>query len=158
MADNSVLKHGPEPKKGSSGASKPPVSEPMAGGMGEDLTKLAARLKIIEERYSELRKKLMLIEQNMLSHHKKAMGEIKVLHSEITDTNSKINEIQEKILLIVKELRLTAKREDIDVMKKYVELWNPMRFITKEQVENIVEEVLGQKTSAGKTEKSPKDL
>ncbi|MBW3001942.1 hypothetical protein KY338_02140 [Candidatus Woesearchaeota archaeon] len=158
MADIHAPKPGAAPKTGMFGA-KPAVPEPMAGGAGDDVTKLAARLKISEERYSELRKKLLLIEQNMLSHHKKAMNEIKVLHSEITDINSKINEIQDRILLIIKELRLTAKREDIDVMKKYVELWNPMRFVTKEQVENIVQEILDQgNTASVKREKTPKDL
>jgi hypothetical protein len=157
MADIPASRPGEGPKPGMFGA-KPPAPESMGGGLSEDMTRLAARLKISEERYNELRKKLMLIEQNMISHHKKAMGEIKVLHSEITDVNSKINEIQDRILLIVKELRLTAKREDIDVMKKYVELWNPMRFVTKEQVESIVEEILNQGSSSVKREKSPKDL
>lgn len=157
MADIPASRPGEAPKGGMFGA-KPPSPEPVDSGLSEDMTRLAARLKISEERYNELRKKLMLIEQNMLSHHKKAMSEIKVLHSEITDVNSKINEIQDKILLIVKELRLTAKREDIDVMKKYVELWNPMRFVTKEQVENIVQEILNQDSDSIKREKSPKDL
>jgi hypothetical protein len=70
------------------------------------------------------------------------MNEVKVINSEITDINSKITEIQDRILLIIKELKLTAKKEDVDVMKRYVELWNPMRFVTKDQVEKIVREVL----------------
>jgi len=147
------------PKPGMFGA-KAPVPEQRGGTASEDITRLAARLKISEERYGELRKKLLLIEQNMLSHHKNAMSEIKVLHSEITDVNSKINEIQDRILLIVKELRLTAKREDIDVMKKYVELWNPMRFITRDQVENIVKEIIDSQSEPVKKKASdiPKGL
>ena len=146
------------PKQGMFGA-KAPMPE-QGGTASEDITRLAARLKISEERYGELRKKLLLIEQNMLSHHKNAMNEIKVLHSEITDVNSKINEIQDRILLIVKELRLTAKREDIDVMKKYVELWNPMRFITRDQVENIVKEIMDSQSVPVKKKSSdiPKGL
>ncbi|MBW3004362.1 hypothetical protein KY310_00835 [Candidatus Woesearchaeota archaeon] len=158
MADIPASKPGAEPRAGMFGG-KSPMPEPLGGRAEDDLTKVAARLKISEERYSELRKKLLLIEQNMLSHHKKAMNEIKILQSEITDINSKINEIQDRILLIVKELRLTAKREDIDVMKKYVELWNPMRFVTREQVENIVQELVDQGNSGTvKREKTPKDL
>ncbi len=158
MVDITAPKPGERPKAGMFGA-KPPIPEP-AMGRGEDITKLSARLKISEERYGELRKKLMLIEQNMLSHHKKAMNEIKVLHSEITDVNSKINEIQDRILLIVKELRLTAKREDIDVMKKYVELWNPLRFVTREQIENIVQEIMSSQNAPVKKKSSdiPKGL
>ncbi|MBW3014478.1 hypothetical protein KY335_04550, partial [Candidatus Woesearchaeota archaeon] len=51
----------------------------------DDMNKLSARLKISEERYNELRRKFLLIEQNMINNNKKAMNEIKVLNSEITD-------------------------------------------------------------------------
>ena len=125
---------------------------PETAPLAEDMTRLTARLKITEERYSELRKKLLLIEQNMLSHHKKEMNEIKLLNSDITEINSRINLIEDRILMIVKELKLAAKREDIAVMKKYVELWNPMRFATKEQVENIVREALGKEKEPAKKE------
>ncbi|MBW2973386.1 hypothetical protein KY346_03260 [Candidatus Woesearchaeota archaeon] len=139
---------------------KPPVdakregiaSMPEAAPITEDMTRLTARLKIAEERYGELRKKLLLIEQNMLSHHKKEMNEIKLLNSDITEINSRINMIEDRILMIVKELKLTARKEDIAVMKKYVELWNPMRFATKEQVENIVKEALGKEKEPAKKE------
>jgi len=60
--------------------------------------------------------------------------------------------IEDRILMIVKELKLTARKEDIAVMKKYVELWNPMRFATKEQVENIVKEALGKEKEPAKKE------
>jgi len=35
-------------------------------------------------------------------------------------------------------------------MKKYVELWNPMRFATKDQVEKMIEESLSKKEPAEK--------
>lgn len=156
------------PQAGPSGAgknlfgSKRPSPEPaFAGRAAEDITRLASRLKISEERYSDIRKKLLLIEQNMLSHHKKAMSEIRVLHSEITDINQKINEIQDRILLVIKELKLTAKKEDVDVMKRYVELWNPMRFVTRETVESVVRDVVSQILAGKKPEskqKLPKSL
>ena len=142
MVDIPGQKPPAEPKKGLFGGKAPAPVSPGPSMVEEDMNKLAARLKISEERYNELRRKIMLIEQNMINNHKKSLNEIKVLNSEITDLNSKITEIQDRILLIIKELKLTAKKEDVDVMKKYVELWNPMRFVTKDQVEKIVQEIL----------------
>lgn len=139
-----------EPKKGLFGGKVPAPVSPGPSMVEEDMNKLAARLKISEERYNELRRKILLIEQNMINNHKKSMNEIKVLNSEITDLNSKITEVQDRILLIIKELKLTAKKEDIDVMKKYVELWNPMRFVTKDQVEKIVKELMNGSEEAEK--------
>lgn len=150
MADLSQNKPGLEPRKGLFG-SKAPVPEPApANRLTEDMTSLAARLKISEERYNELRKKLLLIEQNMISNHKKAMNEVKMIDSDIAELHNKLNLMEERMILIVKELKLTAKKEDVDVMKKYVELWNPMRFATKDQVEKMIKESLSKKESPEK--------
>ena len=45
-------------------------------------------------------------------------------------------------------------------MKKYVELWNPMRFITRDQVENIVKEIIDSQSEPVKKKASdiPKGL
>jgi hypothetical protein len=47
--------------------------------------------------------------------------------------------------LIIKELRLTAGREELETLKKYVDLWSPMNFVTQRDVERIVEEKMGEK-------------
>lgn len=101
---------------------------------------LTARLRMNEERESEMRKKMTMIEQNMLNNHKRAMSEIKLLQDEMLDLKRKIQAIEDRIITIVKELMLTPRKEDLDVLRKYVELWDPVKFVTRETVEKIVEE------------------
>lgn len=151
MAD-AVQKNQNNPPKTGIFGKKPDVQElgPPAR-FSEDINTISARLKISEERYNDLRKKILLIEQNMISNHKKAMNEVKMLDSDIAELHNKINMIEERMILIIKELKLTAKKEDVDVMKKYVELWNPMRFATKDQVEKMIQENLN-KTEYAKKE------
>ena len=38
-----------------------------------------------------------------------------------------------------------AKKDDVQVMKKYLELWEPIHFVTQEQVEKIVQDMLERK-------------
>ncbi|MEM4263434.1 MAG: hypothetical protein QW666_00880 [Candidatus Woesearchaeota archaeon] len=120
----------------------------------EKVNNLAARIRISEERYVELRKKLTLIEQNMLVHSKKANVDIKTLNSEIIEIKQMITDVEDKMITLVKELRLTAKKEDVGIMKRYVELWDPTRFVTRETVENIVREIVG---GNDKAEKEPEE-
>ena len=108
----------------------------------EQLNTLAARLRMNEERDGEMRKKIIMLEQNMLSNHKRAMSEIKLLQAEMIDLKRTIQAVEDKIIMIIKELRMTSRKEDIDVLRKYVELWDPVRFVTREQVEKVVEEKL----------------
>ena len=108
----------------------------------EQVTTLAARLRVSEERNSEMRKKIILIEQNMLSNHKRAMSEIKSLQTELSELKRTVQAAEDKIITIIKELRLTSRKEDIEVLRKYIELWDPVRFVSRETVEKIVEEKL----------------
>ncbi len=119
-------------------------------GMTEQLNLMAARVRISEERYSEIRKKLLLVEQNMLSNHKKAMAEIKAVQGDVTEMRRTIQAVEDKIITIIKELRLTARKEDIDVMKRYLELWDPVKFVTAERVEKLIDDKLGKHEEAEK--------
>lgn len=145
MADEAIQygAEAPAPaKKGFFAAKTPP---PMAdiSGMTEQINAMAARVRIGEERYGELRKKLLLIEQNMLSNHKKALTEIKSLQTDLIEMKRTMQAVEDRIIMVIKELRLTARKEDIDVMKRYLELWNPVKFITYDQVDKIIDEKLG---------------
>ena len=46
--------------------------------------------------------------------------------------------------LIIKELKLTAGKEEVLILKKYIDLWNPMNFATQRDVERLVEEKISQ--------------
>ncbi|MEM4282175.1 MAG: hypothetical protein QW559_02105 [Candidatus Woesearchaeota archaeon] len=120
----------------------------------EELLSLSTRLRVSEERYVDFRRKLQLLEQNLLSNHKRVMEEIKLLLSETTELKKKIDEIENKLLLIVKELQLTAKREDVEVMKKYFELWSPVSFATISQVEKMIAEALQERQGDAEEEKT----
>jgi len=82
----------------------------------------------------------------MLSNHKRAMSEIKSLQSELNELKRTVQGVEDKIITIIKELRLTSRKEDIEVLRKYIELWDPVRFVTRETVDKIVEEKLRGKT------------
>jgi uncharacterized protein (DUF342 family) len=123
------------PKAGPPAAGLPPEVQ-------EQLNTLAARLRLSEERYVELRKKLVVIEQNMLANHKRVMSEVKGYQDDINDIKRVIHEIEDRVIALIKEIQLTAKREDIEVIRKYVELWNPLRFATVDQVEKICKELI----------------
>ena len=111
-----------------------------------DLNVLNTRLRVSEERYSDLRRKLQLIEQNLLAHQKKTMGDFKNVQADILELKHSMRIIEDRVITAIKELQLTARKEDVDVLKRYVEMWDPLRFVTQDQVEKIIDEKLGQHT------------
>ena len=140
----------PPQKKGIFGGSKPaPGPSPEVMGLTEQINGLAARIRVSEERFNELRKKMLFIEQNMPSNHKKAITELKASNEEIDELRHKLVDVEDRIITVIKELRLTARKSDMDVMKRYIELWDPVKFVTADFAEKIAREVvderLGQK-------------
>ena len=108
-----------------------------------EMTVINTRLRVSEERYTDLRRKMQLIEQNMLTNQKKAQSELKTIQSDVLEIKRQLREMQDRLVMAIKEIQLTARKEDVDVMKRYVEMWDPVRFATVEQVEKIVDEKLG---------------
>ena len=111
--------------------------------LNEDVSEISRRLRILEERYTNIRNRIQVMDQNMLLHNKKQTTDIKTIDSDISDLKKEINDINEKISLIVKELNDSAKKEDIEVLQKYINLWDPMNFVTRKEVEKLIKEIIG---------------
>jgi len=68
------------------------------------------------------------------------MEEIKSLRSDFTEMKRTIQHVEDRIITVIKELRLMASKENVDVIKRYIELWNPVKFVSQDQVEKMIEE------------------
>ncbi len=101
---------------------------------------VSSRLKVIEDRQQNLRRKNQLTEQNMLNMSKKLSVDIKALSEELHETKKELDEILEKLLLFMKEVDKCAKKEDVRMLEKYLEFWNPINFLTREDAEKLLQD------------------
>ena len=103
-------------------------------GPSKEFLELTARIRMLEERYKELNNKTELIEQNMLTKDKRSTNNIRLIKEDIRKLNDEITSIKDQITTIISEIKLLARKEDIEVLKKYLEYWKPSQFITREQL------------------------
>ena len=108
----------------------------------EDIGNLGRRLRILEESITNIRGALQVTEQNMLGKNKVFATERRTLTSDMGDIKTEISEIKEKILEVVDELKGTAKRDEVKVLEKYINFWNPVNFVTHNEVDALVKEIL----------------
>jgi len=111
-------------------------------GLQEDISNLSRRLRILEESFTNIRRALQVTEQNMLGKNKVFATEIRTLTSDIGDIKGEVNGVKEKMLEMIRELEETAKREEVKVLEKYINFWNPVKFVTQNEVEAIIKEIL----------------
>lgn len=103
---------------------------------------LNTRVRILEGKYNLTRERMLIINQNMLDHYKKLNSNIKGVEEDLSEIKESINLLKETIKDMIKELRLLARKEELKILEKYINLWNPLSVVTKEEVEEIVEKRL----------------
>lgn len=110
--------------------------------LSNQINNLSRRLKMIEERYTNIRNKTQVTDQNMLEFNKEMNKTMKTSNSELLELRKDFNDLREKVKLIVKELKDTAKSDDVKLLERYINLWEPVNFVTKKDVERIIEDKL----------------
>ncbi len=96
------------------------------------------RVRVLESRYSLMRDRLFLINQNMITEYKKLNKEIKFVNDDIKDLKKDFDEIKSLLKNILNEMQNFAKKEDVKVIEKYINLINPLNSVTEEDVKKII--------------------
>ena len=123
---------------------------PDMGGMTTDINTLSRRLRLLEEGFTNLRRFFQVTEENMITKNKHFSAYVKTISSDIMEIRKEIQEIKDKLLLVIRELQTVARKEEVKVLEKYINLWNPIKFVTQNEVEQIINEVLDKKSEAKK--------
>ena len=105
------------------------------------------RLRLIEAKYTLMRDRLLIINQNMIDQYKRMNKEISLLREEIKDIKKTSYDLKEIIEHLVSEMRFFAKIEHVKVIEKYINFWNPLNFTTEKDVRRIIEENATKKRS-----------
>jgi hypothetical protein len=113
------------------------------------------RVRVLESKYSYLRDRIVLINENLIIEYKRLNQDIKVVDSELKDLKKDIFEIKEALRHVLSEMKYFARKENFKVLEKYINMWNPFNFVTEEEVLQLIKEKRGVK-NRGTTKKSKK--
>jgi hypothetical protein len=103
---------------------------------------MSRRLRIMEEKFNNLDKKIKLNEENMLTNFRRVNTVVSTFHDDVSEFRKHIKMDEERTELIIKELKLSAKRDDVAVLQRYIELWDPVKFATHNEIVKVVQEKL----------------
>jgi len=99
---------------------------------------LNSRIRILEGKYSLSRERMFVINQNMIDHYKKQTQDIKLLQQEIKDLKKESESLKGTIRKILEEMSRFANKESVTVLEKYINFWNPLNFVTEEEVIELI--------------------
>jgi len=116
--------------------------------MGSDVM---TRARILESKFGNLREKTLIVNQNMIQSYKNLSTEIKLLNEDIRELKTDMFELKENMQKIVQELRFFVGKNEFKVLEKYINMWNPLNFVTQKEVEELIKKKRGGKSSTGST-------
>ena len=105
-----------------------------------DQSKALRMLKVVEERISNLDKKTELIENNIIAINKRQGVENKTIHIKLLELEKDVTLIKRRITEMAADLKNFARREDLDTIKKYLNVWEPLHFVTRDEIDEIIDE------------------
>ena len=104
-------------------------------------------IKVLEERLMGLDKKIEVVENNLLADHKDTKEDVHDLHVSVTELKAEFGTVKRRIIEIAGDMKNFARSEQVDAVQKYIDLWNPIKFVTINEVEDIVDEMLQNRKS-----------
>jgi histidyl-tRNA synthetase len=122
-----------------------------------DQAKLFLWVKGLETKINNLTREVDSIKNDFIRKTNDLKTEFKTLNSDLLEFKHDHEKTIEKMDLIVKELKQTAGREEVQTLKKYLELWNPMNFVSQRDLERTLDSKLQLKQKQVKEEKHSKE-
>ena len=81
------------------------------------------------------------MEKRILTKEKQTNIEIKTNSAEIKELKLVTEEIKDNINLIISDLKGSARKEDTEILKKYIQMWEPMHFLTRKEFNEKIEKL-----------------
>ncbi|MBI2581910.1 hypothetical protein HYV87_02130 [Candidatus Woesearchaeota archaeon] len=109
---------------------------------GFDNAKLYVWIKGLESKVNNLLREVDVLKNDFITRANKLNRDFKTLNDDLVELGHQQQKMDQKMVLIIKELKQTAGAEEVMTLKKYVEFWNPLTFVTQRDLERAVESKL----------------
>ena len=109
--------------------------------VGKVLLDIINRIRSLESKYNLLGERLLIVNQNMISQFKKISTEFKVINDDVKEVRADVFKTNDVVEDVTKSMQFFSTKEDIKVLEKYINLWNPLKFVTEDELKKEIENV-----------------
>ena len=105
----------------------------------QSLNDLGGTVNVLEDRYRLLRKKIKVADDNLLQAERSLAKEMQVINEELVELRTKMSKLSERIGQAFEDSRNLVKRHEFLELKKYVDFWSPMDFLTVKEAKELTQ-------------------
>ena len=104
-----------------------------------DSAKLYVWVKGLESKVNNLLREVNVLKNDFINRANKLNKDFKTLSDDLLEIRHEQEKTNQKMTLIINELKQTAGAEEVVTLRKYVEFWNPLNFVTQRDLEKAIE-------------------
>ena len=119
-----------------------PVEAPPVSGF--DPAKLYVWVKGLESKVNNLLREVDVLKNDFIKRANQLNKEFKAVSDDQLEVRHEQEKMNQKMTLIINELKQTAGAEEVATLKKYLEFWNPLNFVTQRDLEKAIESRLAE--------------
>lgn len=130
-------------KEGASSGGAPmsfPSHNPEFQALNKTLSEISSGLRILEDRYYNLRKKVQITDQSLLETQRSFFKEKRLMNDELMELKTRVQELSEQLEVMHLDIGDAVKQKDFRVLEKYLDFWDPMLFVTRREAEELIDE------------------
>jgi len=116
-------------------ATPPPAPEQQAF----DPARMYVWLKALESKVNNLVREVDVIKNDLVKKQNQIKKDLKTASDDVMELKHSQEQSVQRMDMIIKELKQTAGVEEVMTLRKYVDLWNPMTFVTQRDLERVVD-------------------
>jgi len=114
-----------------------PPTAPQAEGF--DPAKMYVWIKGLESKVNNLIREVDVLKNDFIKRANQLNKDFKALSDDQLEVKHEQEKTNQKMMLIINELKQTAGQEEVMTLKRYLEYWNPLNFVTQKDLEKAVE-------------------
>ena len=103
--------------------------------------KVFTLLKALEQKVNNLNREVELIKGEYIRKLSEMKKDLRNVDDQMIDTKATVSKLDQKMGLVIQELKSFADKREMDVLRKYLEYVNPMQFVTQDQFDKLREEI-----------------
>lgn len=110
----------------------------------------ADRLRMLETNSNLLRERISLLSQNLVDSHRSQHQHVRQFEEQLKELKATTSEIKLTLNHLIQELNQFAKKDQLRVIEKYLNFWNPLTFITQKELDAAIAAANAAKSPAKK--------
>lgn len=119
-----------------------PTHNPEFQALHKTMSEISSGLRILEDRYYNLRKKVQLTDQSLLETQRNFFKEKRLMDDELMELKTRVQNLSEQLEVMRMDIGDAVKQKDFRVLEKYLDFWDPMIFITRKEAGEIIDSEL----------------